>query len=258
MVAQLTAILSEEVVTLLESIDHILECSEGNTSYLTQLVHIFSEVWLLDVHRLVRTPSRNHLDFETTLTCLLVITEIIDWVVCSTNALYVIVTHQAASAELWQLQLLVTLVIDFTGSLRTQLLVDTESCLQLQVGPVIQRVTECIWYSLSPFLELLPVAGISTCAETLVYTIGTHSTPLIVVTTEPKLCNALELVIISNHLRDEVAVIIDDWHLSRMIVEKVLRSLCVKQEVFIHKLLHNCIVVFKCLFITINYDAKIQ
>ena len=48
----------------------------------------------------------NHLDFETALTCLLVVTQVIDWVVCCTNTLYVIVTHQATSAEFWQLQLL--------------------------------------------------------------------------------------------------------------------------------------------------------
>ena len=257
-VAQLTAILGKEVVTLLESINHILECSEGNTSYLTELIHIFSKLRLLDVHSLVWTPSWNHLDLETALACLLVVTEIIDRIICCTDALYIIVTHQAASAELRLLQLLITLIVDLTCSLRAQLLVNTESCLELQVCPVIKRVTESIWYSLCPFLELLPVAGVSTCAETLIYTIGTHSTPLVVVTTEPEFCNALELVIIRNHLRDEVAVIIDDWHLSRMIVEKILRCLGVKQEVFIHKLLHNCIVVFKCLFITINYDAKIQ
>ena len=238
-VAQLTAVLSKEVVTLLQSINHILECNEVNTCYLTELVHIVSEIWLLDVHSLVRTPSRNHLDFETALTCLLVVTQVIDWVVCCTNALYIIMTHQATSAELRQLQLLVTLIVDFTGCLRAELLIDTESSLELQVSPVIERVTESIRHCFSPLLELLPVASISTCAEALIYTIGTHSTPLVVVAAEPKFCNTLKLVIIGYHLRDEVAVIIDNWHFSRMIVEKILCSLRVEQEVFIHKLLHN-------------------
>ena len=246
MVAQLAAVLCKEVVTLLQSIYHILECSEGNTSYLTQLVHILSEVWLLDVHRLVRTPSRNHLDFETALASLLVVAQVVDWIICCTNALHVVVAHQATGAELRLLQLLVTLVVNLTGCLRAQQLVDTEGSLEFQVSPVIQRVTECIWYSLCPFLELLPVAGVSTCAEALIYAVSTHSTPLVVVTTEPEFCNTLELVIISYHLWDEVAVIIDDRHLSRMIVKEVLRSLCVEQEIFIHELFHNRYSSFKC------------
>ena len=233
-------------MTLLKSIYHILEGSNSNTCYLTQLIHILSEVWLLDVHRLVRTPSWNHLDLETTLTSLLVIAKIIDWVVCSTYALYMITTHQATSAVLWQLQLLVTFIENLTSSLWTELLLDTKSSFELQVSPVIKRVTECIRHCLCPFLKLLPVGGISTSAVALIHAIGTHSTPLVMVTAEPKLCDTLKLVIISYHLRDEVTVIINDRHLCRMIVEKILRSLSVEQEIFIHKLFHNRIVVFKC------------
>ena len=244
MVAQLAAILGEEVVTLLQGINHILEGSNGNTCYLAQLVHVLSVVRLLDVHGLVRTPCRNHLDLETALASLLVITQVINWIVCSTYALYMVAAHKSTCCILWLLQLLVTLVVDFACCLRAQLLVDTESCLELKVCPVVQRITECIRYCLCPLLKLLPVACISTCAETLIYTIGTHSTPLVVVTAQPKLCDALELMIIGNHLRDEVTVIVDDRHFRRMIVIQILRSFGVEQEVFIHKMFHNCNLVF--------------
>ena len=158
-----------------------------------------------------------------------------------------IMTHQTACTKLRQLQFLITLIINLTSSLRAQLFVNTESSLKLEMSPMIQWVAECIRNSFSPLLELLPIACIGTSAETLIYTISSHGTPLVVVTTEPKFCNTLKLVIISYHLWNKVAVIVNNWHFSRMIVEKILRSLSVEQEIFIHKLLHNCIVVFNVL-----------
>ena len=237
-VRKLATILCEEVVTLLKSINHILESSDGNTSYFAKLIDIFSIVWLLDVHSLVRTPCRNHLNLETTLASLLVVAKVVDWIICSTYALYIIMTHQTTSAKLWLQQFLVTLVINLTCCLWRKKLIDTESSLKLKVSPMIKRVAESIRYGLSPLLKLLPVRCILSCTETLINTISTHSTPLVVVATKPKLCDALKLVVVSNHLRNQMAMVIDDRHLSRMIVKQILCSLCIQQEVFIHKLFH--------------------
>jgi len=56
--------------------------------------------------------------------------------------------------------------------------------------------------------------------------------------TKPQLGDALKLVIAGNHLGDEVAVIIDDWHLCRMIVIEFLCGLSLQQEILVHELFH--------------------
>ena len=117
--------------------------------------------------------------------------------------------------------------------------------LQLKMSPVIQWVTECIRHCFCPLLEFLPIRSILTCAISLINSVCTHCTPFVVVSTKPKLCNALELMVVGNHFWNKMTVIVDDWHFSRMIVEKILRSSCIKQEVFVHKLLH-VLLYFNC------------
>ena len=41
------------------------------------------------------------------------------------------------------------------------------------------------------------------------------------------------------HLGNQVAVVIDNRHFSRMFMIQLLRSFCLKQEVFIHKVFHK-------------------
>ena len=226
-------------MTLLQSINHILESGDGYTSHLAQLVHVCRELWLFDVHSLVRTPCGNHLDFESTLTCLLVITQVINGIVSGTYTLYMIMTHQTACRELWLLQLLVTLVKNLACCLGAQLFGNAEGSLQLQMSPMIQGVTEGIWHCFCPFLKLLPVCCIFTRAVFFIHTIGTHGTPLIVVTTQPQLGNALEAMVIGNHFGNQVAVIVDNGHFSCMVMEKILSYLSVEQEMLVIKLFHN-------------------
>ena len=241
MIRELTAVGCEEIVTLLEGVDHISEFSDAHTRYVSQLVNILGELGLLDVHRLVRTPGRDH---HRIVLCLVLgildmIVQVVYRVVGGTNALHVVVLHQATCRELRLLQLLVTLVEDLAGCLGAQLLGDAEGRLQFQVCPVVQRITEGVGHRLCPLLELLPVRGVLACAILLVDTVGTHSAPLIVVTTEPELCDALETMIVGHHLGDQVTVIVDNRHLSRVVVIQVLSRLGLENEVIIIELLHN-------------------
>lgn len=129
-----------------------------------------------------------------------VVMEVVNRVICRADTLHVIVFHQTTGGELRLLQFLVTLIENLTSGLRREQFLDAEGSLQLQMCPVIQRVAECIRHRLSPFLEFLPVAGVLTGAIFLINTIGTHGTPFVVVATQPKLCDALEAVIVSHHL----------------------------------------------------------
>ena len=167
------------------------------------------------------------------------VVQVIHGIIRRADTLHIVVAHQSTGRELGLLQFLVTLVEDLTGGLRTQLLCDTEGSLQFQVCPVVQRVTEGVRHGLSPLLKLLPVAGVLAGAVSLIHTVRTHGTPLIVVTAEPQLCDALETMVVGHHFGDQMTVIIDDGHLSRMVVIQVLSRLGLQNEVIIIELLHN-------------------
>ena len=50
---------------------------------------------------------------------------------------------------------------------------------------MVQRIAQRVGNGLGPLLELFPIGGILTRTVALVDTIGTHSTPLIVIATQP-------------------------------------------------------------------------
>ena len=243
-------------MTLLQGIHHIGELADFNTTYMSQLVNIYGKLRSVNVHSLVRTPCRNHHGVVVSLMLgiLNVVVQVIYRIIGGADTLYVVMLHQSTSRELGLLQLLVTLIENLTSGLGRQNLIDTESGLQLQVCPVIQGVTQGVGNGLCPLLKLLPVCSVLTGAEALVYAIGTHGTPLIVVTTQPQLCDALKLMVVSNHLRNQVTVIVNDRHLSRMVVIQVLCYLIVEHEVFVVKLLNH--IMFFVLEILFNWMQR--
>ncbi len=160
-------------------------------------------------------------------------------IVGGADNLYIIMLHQSTRSELGVgSDELVALVVDGASIGWIQGLGDAESSLELQVSPMIERVTESVGNCLCPLLELLPVGGILAGAETLVNAIAAHGTPLVVIAHEPDLCDRLETLVFGYHLGNEVTVIIDDRHFSRMLVVKLLCSFGLQQEVLIQKCFH--------------------
>ena len=51
-------------------------------------------------------------------------------------------------------------------------------------------------------------------------------------------------MVAGHHLWDEVAVIVDDGHLGCVVVEKFLRSSCLKQEIVVHEFFHKYKICF--------------
>ena len=173
-------------MTLAQGSYHIIEIRNSNTAYFSQFLNVCTKVSRnFYSHCLVRTPCRQHFDFKTTFACLNMIFQRVNRIIRSTNSFHMITAHHTTSRVFRLSQLLITLVINLTGSLRAQDLIDTERCLQLQVCPVIQRITESIRNGFSPLFKFFPVGSILTCAETFVYTIGTHSTPFVMVAAQP-------------------------------------------------------------------------
>jgi hypothetical protein len=85
--------------------------------------------------------------------------------------------------------------------------VDAEIALQLQVGPVIQRIAQRVGHGFRPGLEFLHglrVAG----AKALGHAVRPHRAPLVVVAAQPDLGEIGKAMIRSDQRRREVAVII--------------------------------------------------
>ena len=100
MVAQLTSLLSKEVVTLLEGIHQVGELTDLHVAtHLTQFLYIGSKLGLLDVHGLVRTPGRNHDGIVGSLVVgiLDMVVQIVNRIIGGTYALHVVVLHQSTS-----------------------------------------------------------------------------------------------------------------------------------------------------------------
>ena len=185
-------------------------------------------------HSLVRTPCRKHLHAERILVDLLVVLKGICRIISCTYNLYIESLHELLTSELRSLKLCCTLIIDSPCSLRTQKVIYAEDSCELEVSPVVERVSHCIWNSLRPLLELL-VAVTSSGDEFFRNTVATHSSPFIMVTSEPHLGKVSELIVVSYHLRHKVAVIVDDRHLLCALVIELASIIIGEHEVVIDK-----------------------
>ena len=87
--------------------------------------------------------------------------------------------------------------------------------------PVIKRIAECIWQSSSPLLEFLEIRSIAS-DEAFIYAVSSHGTPLVVVATEPQLGNRCKTVVVGNHFRRQMTVIVDNRQLGCNIVIEML------------------------------------
>ena len=104
---------------------------------------------------------------------------------------------------------------------------------------MVEGVAHSVGHGLCPLFELLPVGGVLTGAETLVYTVGTHSPPLVVVAFEPHFGEVFEDVVVGHILGDEVAVLVDDGHLGCVFVIEPLGGFGLQQEVVVIESFHT-------------------
>ena len=148
------------------------------------------------------------------------------------------------------LQLVVAEVPDLLGGLAVQHALIAEVLLQFEVAPGIHRIADGHFQALGKLLEALAV-GLVTGNILLGHTVGAHHTPLVVVTevvvaavgqdlmaAQPDLRNILKTAVLINFLRGNMAVIVDDGQLGRIIMVQVLRGGGLQQKVLIHKRFH--------------------
>ena len=240
-VGELGALGLEELVALLQGIDHISELRDADAADVGKLLDILGELRLLDVHSLVGTPGGQHdgIVLSLALGILDVVVQVVNGVVGGADALHIVMLHQATGRKLRLLQLLIALVENLAGGLWREQFLDAKGSLQFQMGPMVERVAQGVGNGLCPLLELLPVGSVLAGAVALVDAVGTHGTPLIVVTAKPQLGDALELMVVGHHLGNQVAMVVDNRHLGRMVVVQVLGNFCLQHKILVVKCFHK-------------------
>ena len=168
-------------------------------------------------------------------------------VVCGTYDIYIEFSHKSLTSVFLSLEFCCTLIINGACSPRVKGLIDVESSRKLEVGPVIKRVPHRVWDSLRPFLEFLVAAAVS-CYVFLQNSVASERSPFVVVSTQPQLSDVAELIVVGDHLRLQVAVIVNDRQLLRKIVIQALRGFGAKHEVGGDKTLGCHIILPKAAF----------
>ena len=153
-------------------------------------------------------------------------------IVSGTNHFDVELLHKSLTTIFLGLELCGTFLIDSACGLRVQLLIYIKTSRKLEMCPVIKRIPHRIWNCFRPFLELL-IAAASTGYEFFRNSVSTHRAPFVVVASEPYLGEILELVVVGNHLWDEVAVVVDDRHVLCALMIKLASIVICEHEVFV-------------------------
>ena len=129
-------------------------------------------------------------------------------------------------------------VPDVLGGLLVQDIGDAEHALELQVRPVVHRVADAVLEGGGEGEPLVMPAGVA-ADVLLVHAVGEHHAPLVVVAAEHELADVGELVVLRDLCRRNVAVIVVDRHLFRVLVIQLLGHIIFQQEIPVHKCFHN-------------------
>ena len=213
---------------------------------------VIGEALLADVQGLVGAEGRGDDDLDGRVFLdLLVPLEGVDGVVGGADHRNIALLDQAADGQLRvMLQLVVAEVPDLLGGLAVQHALIAEVLLQLEVAPSIHRVADGHFQALGKLLKALTV-GLVTGDVLLGHAVGAHHAPLIMITevvvaaigqhlmaAQPDLRDVLKATVLVDFLRGDMAVVIHDGQLGRIVVVQMLRSGGLKQKVLVHKRFH--------------------
>ena len=117
-------------------------------------------------------------------------------------------------------------------------LMDAEIALQLQVGPMVERVADQGRHGLGPGQEGA-VIGLVPGDVLLGHAVGAHHAPLVVVAAQPGVGDGLEGGVVGHVRGGQVAVVVDDRHGLGVLEVQPPRTLVRQQEVRVHERLHS-------------------
>lgn len=143
MVGHLAAVGGEVIHTLVQGVTQRAEATDGDVRRRLQLPQIVIEAGRIDGEGLVRPPARQHLDIEAMIVGdRPMVAQIVNRIVGGTDHFHVHLPHDAARAKLILRQQRIAALPDLIRrARRQQRSSDAERPAQLQMRPVIERVT---------------------------------------------------------------------------------------------------------------------
>ena len=244
--------LDEEFQALFQGAGNAVGAGKLAAHDLFHLVDVVGEALLADIQGLVGAEGRSDDDLDGgILLDLLVPLEGVNGVVGGADHRNVALLDQAADSQLRVvLELVVAQVPDFLGGVAVQHALIAEVFLQLQMAPGVHRVANGHGQGFGKFLEALTV-GLVAGDVLLGHAVGTHHTPLVVVAeivvrtigqnlmaAQPDLGDVLKAAVLVDLLRGNVAVVVHDGQLGRIIMIQVLGGRGLQQKVLVHKSFH--------------------
>ncbi len=112
-----------------------------------------------------------------------------------------------------------------------QAVADAQRAIQLQMGPVVERISEGLRNGFRPFLELLPIRGVAG-AKAFRHAGRPHGAPLVMVAAEPDLREILESAVGGDFGRRQMAVVVEDRQIAGEFVIQTRRPIVFQQKVF--------------------------
>ena len=143
-------------------------------------------------------------------------------------------------------QFLVAEIPGLFGVFHRQGLIVSEELSQLQVAPVIHRVSDGHLQCLDKLEEALIIRPVSRDII-LADTVGAHHAPFIVISeiaalrllsAQPHLDQVVEAAVFVDFFRIDVAVVVHQRHMLCIVVKQVLGGLRLQQKIFVHEFFH--------------------
>ena len=225
----------EECNPVSQGLAHILDSVDLVANNGFQLGDILGEIGLVSAHCLIRPERRQDNGGHGGISShQLMPMQIIGGIISGAQQLDTGLADNAAGGHIRLGQDGIALLVNLHGIFAGQRLIHIEVALQLQMGPVVQRIADEVGHGLGPLLELFCQSGIAGNIM-LSHTAGTHGAPFIVVTAQPDLGDGIIALVLVDLLGIDVAVVIDNGHLRSMLMIELPCGFSFEQEVSIHK-----------------------
>ena len=210
MIREPAALLMEELVTggqCLQKLRIAGDVASGNEA--KGIEPLIEAVQVLDSHGFVRSVGGQNLGRKGSIIAkLLMILQVVKWIVGSADYPDVHLGEDFPGGKLVILEEFRTAIEDLVGAVAVeQDITYPKRFFQLQVGPVVEWISECAWYGGCPGLELFSIGGISGDIV-LVDAVGSHCPPLIVIAVKPDGGQVVEFFIVGDFPHRQEAEII--------------------------------------------------
>ena len=124
------------------------------------------------------------------------------------------------------------MIPDFFGRVRAEEGLDAEATSKLEVGPVVERITESVWNGFGPGLELITRGSV---ARDMAFrdSVCSHGAPLVVVVSEPEFGDIFPTLVMGDFVGRKMSMVIDDLLMLCRFMEEALRNFAQEERVSI-------------------------